>query len=77
MKETWLCVNEDGGYVVFSVDPEEEYLDYVSFDDYVWVKARKHQEVLTIISYGVPVNERYFATNLQCLEPGEKIKLRR
>ena len=78
MNETWLCVNEDGQYVIFNV-PEDKFLDYIECKDETYRFALcwlDKNNVLCISHYGVPVNERYFATNLQGLEPGEKVKLR-
>ena len=75
--ETWLCVNEDGQYVVFNVYGEY-FLDYVEDDDGVYRFKRcwlDNHNVLNINSCGTYVHERHFATNLQGLEPGEKVKL--
>ena len=80
MKEgqTWLCCNEDGQYMLFRLY-EGEYLDYQEKNDtYVWEKIYydKNGVIITKPNSGVPIREANLATNLQGLEPGEKILLK-
>ena len=76
--ETWLCVNEDGQYVVFNVYGEY-FLDYVEDNDGMYrfkLCWLDNNNVLNIHSIGVYVHERYFATNLQGMDPGDKVRLK-
>lgn len=75
--ETWLCCNEDGSYVVFNLY-EGEFLDYQEHDgNYTWEKITydKNGVIITHPHAGVRIREGHFATNLQNLEAGEKIRL--
>ena len=76
--KTWLCVNEDGQYVVFRLH-DREFLDYQEHDgNYEWRKIYYDSNgvVITKDDTGVPIHERYFATNIQGLDPGDKIMLK-
>jgi hypothetical protein len=76
--ETWLCVNEDGQYVVFNVYGKY-FLDYVEDNDGVYrflLCWLDDNNVLNIHDSGVYVHERYFATNLQGMDPGDKVRLK-
>ena len=75
--QTWLCCNEDGSYVVFNLY-EGEFLDYQECEgNYTWEKITYDAKGVIVVKphAGVIIRECHFATNLQWLEPGEKVQL--